>query len=146
VKRGRLTLIQKIKLHGLPADCRRDGRTPPLASVKDFFTGNDDNTSIARGLPDHPGVKVFFDILLEIKSRADVQDVMIEIDDVDESSPDAWPRSDRIYIVTAATQSEVEGWLAPLRPLSVSEGFAFGLPSSWPTLRPDMNVFGAHWK
>ena len=67
----------------------------------------------------------------------------VEISGVDGTK---WPFSERVYIVTNAPKANVAAWLEPLPAASIEEGFASGVPASWPTLRPSMNVFAARWE
>ena len=146
MKRERLALIEAIKLQGLPAECLEREKPLPLVSLEEFFIGNDAYGSIGCNLCDeHPGPQGFYEQLLRIRERPEVQDVLVEIHEVEEKDETMWPFSDRVYIVTKATKEEVAKWMLPLHPDEIEEGFAFGLPANWPTLRPNMNVFGAWW-
>jgi len=92
-----------------------------LVSLEDFFTGNDDIASIGCNLPDHPGTRFFFQKLLEIRSKAGVDDVLVGITETSEDDPDPtmWPFSDRVYVVSKLPIEQIEPWFTPLRPSSV---------------------------
>ena len=92
-----------------------------LVSLEDFFTGNDDIASIGCNLPDHPSTRFFFQKLLEIRSKAGVDDVLVGITETSEDDPDPtmWPFSDRVYVVSKLPIDQIEPWFTPLRPSSV---------------------------
>jgi hypothetical protein len=136
----RLNLIALVKLQGISYD----GTPLPVVSLEDFFTGNDDPGSIGCNT-DHPGPEFFKEPLFAIRSRPNVQDVLIEIEEVEEQDESMWPFSERIYILTSAPQEEIEEWMAPLHPDTVEEGWAYGEPKTAPPLRPGMRVYAAWW-
>jgi len=138
----RRELIEKIKRIGLP----RPDRPLPLVSLEDFFLGNEDYGSIGCNLSEHPGPQFFFEELREIRARADVQDVLVEIQEVEEDDESMWPFSDRVYILSSAAREEEADWVAGLMPDEIEEGFASGEPpASAPHLRAGTKVYGAWW-
>jgi hypothetical protein len=139
-KTKRFELIEKVKQQGIYSRNLPD----PVVSLEDFFTGNDDPGSIGCNT-DHSGPKFFKEPLLAIRAKPNVQDVLIEIYEVEEEDETIWPFSERIYILTSASREEVQGWLAPLTPDSVEEGFAFGVPIAAPPLWPDVKVYAVWW-
>jgi hypothetical protein len=65
-------LVEKLK-----------GQDPmPLVSLEEFFIGNDDEASIGCNLMRRPGMNVFYETLKEIRSKPNVQDVLVEIADL----------------------------------------------------------------
>lgn len=90
----------------------------PVVSLEDFFVGNGDCGSIGANLNPTPSPRTFYEKLKVIRSRPDVQDVLVEIRETSENDPDPfmWPFSDQIYVLTSAPRAEVEKWLAPLQP------------------------------
>ena len=138
----RRKLIEKIKSQGLPSV----DKALPLVSLEDFFIGNDDMGSIGCNLFEHPGLEFFFERLLEIRARDDVQDVLVEINEVVEDHEEMWPFSDRVYILTSAAKEEVVAWVAPLTPDEIEDGFAFGRRSEYaPELQEGVKVYGVWW-
>lgn len=147
---ARERLISVIKQQGL--NYRRDepiwSPTGPLpvVTLEEFFEGNHSNASIGVNLcPDHPGVGTFWRVLSQIRSRPDVQDVLIEVYEVLEDESDSWPFSERVYVFTSADPEQVAEWLEPLRPDLLEEGFAYGRPPRAPEPGPGMKVYSAWW-
>ncbi|MED4028569.1 hypothetical protein P4672_20220 [Priestia megaterium] len=131
-------LIKKIYEQGYP-----DTKTAPLVSLEEFFEGNDDEGSIGCNLMDHLGIHTFYSVLLEIKEKPNVQDVLVEIMEVEEE--EYWPFSERIYILSNANPEEIEEWVKILEPDEIKEGYMFGKPPIAPELYPNHKVFGVWW-
>ena len=111
----RQKLMDKIKQQQLKNEAE------PVVSLEDFFTGNEDFGSIGCNLTPMLGPQVFYEQLKAIRSRPNVQGVLVEIRDTNENDPDPlmWPFSDQIYILTSASHEEVVKWTAPLQPEEV---------------------------
>ncbi len=137
----RQKLIAKIKQQ----QHREHTQTLPVVPLEDFFSGNSDEGSIGCNLLPHPGLHTFFAVLRAIRSQPNVQDVLVEIYEVDEHDADTWPFSERVYILSSATREEVAGWMVPVQPDEVDEGFVFGTPPAAPHLEPDMKVYNVWW-
>jgi len=95
-----------------------EGQDEPVVSLEDFFTGNEDAGTIGANLNPPPGPHLFYESLKDIRSRPEVQDILVEIRETMEDDPDPsmWPFPDQIYILTSASCEEVTQWLAPLQP------------------------------
>ena len=115
--------------------------------LEDFFTENGDYGSIGCNLSAHPGPLAFFKTFKEIRDRAAVQDVFVEINEMvgDEEDPQTWPFSDRVYILTSARLEDVKEWVAKMQPDEVDEGWGNGVPANAPTLRNGVKVYGIWW-
>lgn len=137
---NRQSLVEKIKLQGFP----NPQQPLPVVSLEEFFLGNDDPGSIGCNLLDHPGIDYFYQLLGNLRQKSEVQDVLVEIYDLEEEG-DAWPFSERVYLLTSASQPQVEEWVAPLQPDEVNEGWMFGLPPAAPALESGMSVFSIWW-
>ncbi|MEB4869464.1 hypothetical protein P8831_12125 [Priestia megaterium] len=131
-------LIKKIYEQGYP-----NAQTAPLVCLEEFFKGNEDEGSIGCNLMDHPGIDTFYFVLLEIKSKPSVQDVLVEIMEVEDE--EYWPFSERIYILSSANPEEIEEWVKILEPDEIEEGYMFGPPPIAPELYPNHKVFGVWW-
>ena len=139
-------LIAKIKSIGSPPATPDDPAPYPVVSLDDFFQGNHDESSIGCNLADaHPGMEVFYEVLRTVKSRHDVSDVMVEITDLNEDGTDMWPFSDRVYIITSASEGEVDSWVRALHPDEVAEGFPADVPVGFPPIPAGAKVFGVWW-
>lgn len=89
------------------------GRTP-VVPLSLFFEGNGDEASIGCNLSIHPGMATFRRVLEDIRARPDVADVVVQI--VEVMGDDEWPFSDRVYVITTATDEDVHAWAAALEP------------------------------
>jgi hypothetical protein len=85
----------------------------PVVPLSIFFEGNDDPGSIAPNLEPHPGVRTFERVLGEIRARAEVSDVAIQIDEV---MGGEWPYAQAAYVITTASAEDVHRWAAELQP------------------------------
>lgn len=116
----------------------------PVLSLEDFFEGNTELSSIGCNLLEHPGIETFYSVLKDIRSRDDVQDVLIEISEIDVKYSD-WIFSESLYVLTSANKDEVHEWLKPLQPDETYEGWSGGKPSAAPEPKEGMKVIGAWW-
>jgi hypothetical protein len=122
-----------------------DADPAPVVSLEDFFVGNDDQGSIGCNLVDHPGVDVFFGCLRAVRRRADVQDVVVEIHEVDEADLTLWPYSERVYVLTSLGQGRVAELIERLQPSEVSEGWFAGQPANAQNPKSNHRVIAAWW-
>lgn len=101
-------LLEKLKTMGIEEANFTYNGPYPLVTLEDFFEGNDDHYSIAPNLDNAE----LFTMLKAIRSRADVQNVLIEIDDASAGfqNTDAWPQASRVFFYTSAQTSEVYKW------------------------------------
>ena len=132
-------LLEVLRTKGVPV-----GQSPgPTVSLDDFFEGNDDLGSIGCNLTKHPGVSKFYETLAAIKSRSDVQDVLVEIVDlVDEHS---WPFSDKVFVLTSMPAEILRKLMSKLEPDEVGQFPADLTPRDLPPLKTGMQILGAWW-
>lgn len=126
----------------------RYGQSSPVVSLEDFFIGNEEEGSIGCNLMNHPGLSFFFKTLKSIREKDNVQDVLVEITDIDtlKEPYNEWAFSDRIYVITNETLTEVKKWLEPLFPDDIEEGWSMVKPhSTAPLIRDGFKVFSAWW-
>ena len=127
------------------ADTNKPTEPSPVVSLEDFFEGNRDLGSIGCNLTDHPGISKFYEVLKGIRSKDNVQDVLVEIYSIDDRHG-MWPNSEIVYIITSANQTDVEKWMKPLKPDEIFEGWSSKKPpSAAPKLKDGMNVYAAWW-
>jgi hypothetical protein len=131
----RNALVRLIRSRGMSA----------ALSLEEFFEGNTDYGSIGCNLSDSPGPEGFYQVLREIRSRPQVQDVLVEVREVDEEDESTWPFSDTLFVLTDAPREVVANWLEPLQPDEVEEGVGEGEPPPFPELQPGMRVLYAWW-
>jgi hypothetical protein len=112
-----------------------DRHAYPVVSLEDFVEGNADDGSIGCNLQGSDRLKIpdWFKALKDIRDRPRIQDVLMEINQVDDG--DAWPFSDCIYIITSASEEQVESWVKALHPDEVAEGYIEVVPSGAPLLQ-----------
>ena len=87
----------------------------------------------------------FYKVLQTVRDRADVQDVLVEIDDLNEVYGTDWPFSEVVSILTMAPLEDVESWVAALFPDEIQEGYFGDRPSLAPDLLPDYRVYAFWW-
>ena len=140
-------LIAEVKQQGNPNDT---SAPPILVSLEDFFEGNDDFGSIGCNLSEQPSPVEFYSVLKAVRSRKDVQNVLVRIRMIEFEA--MWPFSDTIYILTSALISEVSSWFASLKPDEVYDNARHGIIPDWPVnlpfvceLHPGMRLVYAWW-
>lgn len=125
-------LIKEIEQQGGTEDFNAPR---PAVSVDLFFKDNDDPGSLGCNIPEdeYPGLHKFYEVLKEIRSRDDVQDVLMKIYEVED---DFWPFSDEVYILTSASLNEVESWVKELLPSKVYSDDNRTDGKDWKSIRP----------
>ncbi len=123
-----------IKSQGYP-----NVETAPIISVDDFFLGNPDESSIACNLLEHPGLEHFYNVLTAIRNKEVVQDVFVEIMELEDNSD--WAFSERVYVLTNASQVEVEEWVKSLSPSDIDIDYQYGEPEA----APGYKVYSIWW-
>jgi hypothetical protein len=135
----RKKLKEKIYAQGYP-----NTKIAPIVSVEDFFQGNEDEGSIGCNLLEHPGVQTFYEVLLGIRNKENVQDVLVEIMEI-EDDEEYWAFSERVYILADAEVTDVDNWVNALVPSEIDEGYTFGKPPLAPECRNGYNVVSVWW-
>ncbi len=130
-------LVAKIASQNLPPG-------EVVVTLEDFFLGNTDRGSIGCNLgADQPEISEFYDVLLEIRSKPEVQDVLVRIYEYDD--PSSWPFTDTVYILTSARMQQVREWVAPLKPDEVYAEWMYGAPPKAPRLASNMIPYSVWW-
>jgi hypothetical protein len=97
-------------------------RPRPLVTLEEFFEGNNDPASIGYNLPDPPSPRDFYQLLLGLRKRPEVNNVLVEVKDLED--PDGWPSCDTIWIITTASAKDVRPWFPErFAPDDVLDGF-----------------------
>lgn len=136
---SREALIAKIEAQGAQST-----DTEIAVSLEDFFQGNDDLGSIGCNLGDEqPPISQFFRILTKIRSKSEVQDVLVRIYEYDD--PDSWPYADTVYIITSASLEQVKQWIYELQPGEVNPGWMYGRPAAAPKVLAGMTPYSVWW-
>jgi hypothetical protein len=132
-------LIAKIEAQGAPSS---DNEV--VVSLEDFFSGNEDLGSIGCNLgEEQPPISEFYRLLKAIRSKPEVQDVLVRIYEYDE--PSSWPYTDTVYIITSAPTDQVEQWVAPLKPDAIYPEWMYGKPAAAPEPKAGMTPHSVWW-
>lgn len=107
----------------------------PVVRIDLFFAGNDDVASIGPNLDPHPGVETFYRVLRDIRERAEVSDVVVQISEVMEGE-DEWPFVEAAYVLTTASDEQVHAWARELQPDAPDDGATTWLYDSPPPGAP----------
>jgi hypothetical protein len=136
---AREKLIAKIEAQGAPSS---DNEV--VVSLEDFFNGNEDPGSIGCNLGDEqPPIAEFYGVLKAIRSRQDVQDVLVRIYEYDD--PSSWPYTDTVYIITSASTDQVESWVESLKPSEIYPEWMYGKPAAAPEPKAGMTPHSVWW-
>ena len=115
-----------------------------VVSLEDFFEGNQDDGSIGCNLIPYPGLERFYEVLKAIRSRDEVQDVLIVINSIDDE--ESWPFSESILILAHASELQVLEWMKDLEPTEIWQGWGeAGKPPAAPDPTDGMVVYGLWW-
>jgi len=134
-------IIDRVHLRGLLSP----ERSLPVVPLKDIFGMSEDYRSVGYSLMAYPGPEGFFEHLLSIWSRLDVQDVLVEIYEIREDNHGARPFSERVYILTTASLADVDEWMSPLRPSRIEEQHFLDWLPLMRRRREDTRVYTAWW-
>ena len=122
------------------------GDVCPAVSLEAFFSGNHEDGSFAANLTAHPGAQGMYTVLERIRSRADVQDVLVLVRYWSVESEPEWPYSDAAFILSSASAEEVLGWWPEsLAPDEILTEIHQGQTSVLPQPKPGMSVYLAWW-
>ncbi len=132
-------LIAKVEAQGAPTSDHE-----VVVSLEDFFDGNDDPGSIGANLGDkHPSIAEFYRILKDIRSKSEVQDVLVRVCEYDD--PDAWAYTDAAYIISSATTDQIREWVSALIPDEVVDEWMYGKPDAAPEVQAGMTAYSLWW-
>lgn len=99
-----------------------------------------------------PPLEECYRLLRDIRSRGDVQDVLVAIHESpyaeDEEDFDIWPDSDTVYVLTSASEEEVAEWSAPLKATEIGNDWSCNTgkrPAAAPDPTHGMKVFTLWW-
>jgi hypothetical protein len=83
-------------------------RPQQLVTLAEFFEGNNDWGSIGYNCLKPQSPQEWYRFLKGIASRPDVHDVRIEVQE--QPSPDRWPFTETIWVITTASPDDVRAW------------------------------------
>jgi len=130
------------------------GKVLPVVSLEDFFVSNWDEMSLAPNKANYgrPPLSDCHRLLREIRSRLEVQDVLVAIHESPEADEtldeDIWPDSDTIYVLSSASKEDIAAWASHLQPDDIGDNWSCGTgekPKSAPDLLPGMKVYALWW-
>jgi hypothetical protein len=97
----------------LAAHCGRFAATHdgalPAVTIEQFFDGNDDLGSIMCNLNPESTEQVRA-ILEGIRSRPEVESVLVQVHEVVDGFDDTWPFAEQVLITTSAGAANVRAW------------------------------------
>lgn len=121
------------------------GAGAPMVPMSDFLDGNEDVGSIAPNLTRHPGLTRFRDVFERIERRPDVRGVWAQMELEFETYPDdEWPFASTVVVITTATPTDVDAWVAELQADPCSEMDAAEVACIGP-VPPDHRVVAVWW-
>lgn len=94
---------------------------PLVVPIERFFDGNDDLGSIGCNLSPHPGIDVFWDVLVGLLQRPDVEAVYALIAELDPGD-DCWPFSDTVLVFGRISDNALAAAVSILEPDEVKLG------------------------
>jgi hypothetical protein len=127
---NRTKLLRSVFQQGFRTPDWRHNQPPPVVTVDEFFSGNEDNESIAVNLLDHPGVAFFYERLRAIQQRQDVNSVLVNIYDLEPIISGGWPYAENIHVLTTAPEEQVQAWAEELQSDGAAEGWPYGRPEA----------------
>ena len=145
-RRGKL--LVKILGQGFQAEGWPHRIPLPVVELEDFFEDNPCPHSIAPNLIEHPGLQFFYERLIKIRARKDVQDVLVNIfdmDDIIDYKPNAWPGTENAHILTSAPEAQVQLWADELLSDGAIEGWPYGEPAYAPKPKPGFKWWSVCW-
>jgi hypothetical protein len=96
-------ITERISREG---DVNKASTRRPLLTLEEFFEGNEDDCSVWCNCIPPPSIAESFALLKQIRSRAEVADVRVEVTQFD--SPKEWPFSDIVWVITKASAEQVK--------------------------------------
>ncbi len=134
-----LQLIKVVREHqdGDPSRCC-------LVTLEEFFIGNSDYGSIGPNIEKRLGPETFYSVLKTIRQESSVQDIFIGISEVVEDRK-SWPFADRVHVIASASIEVVAGWLNPLQPDELVEGWGSYEPTNMPEKKVSYHLYTALW-
>lgn len=147
-------LMIKLQVLGLSKEHMGYSQPLPLVSLEDFFEGNDDPESIAVNLlasdpaqNRHPGLEHIYSTLKDIRSRPDVQDVLVEIFEIETVLQNAakWPFAEKVFFYTSVPRSEIEQWNTALSADGPVEASETDRHPNEPTLKTNYKSWYVIW-
>ena len=112
----RLALVALLDPYLDNSDCYEP---TPLVPLELYFEGNDDQGSIGCNLTKHPGVRSFYETLLQLRNDGQVSGIWVIAKQHDWKP--GWPHSDEILVRTTLSDSDIKSRLNHLGPDEVGE-------------------------
>lgn len=113
-------------------------------SLELFFTGNDDPGSIGCNLgPAQPSLETFRDVLLRLRARPEVQDLVVRITDAEDDT--SWPFTDTLYVVSSLPPKVLGEVLSCLRYDALQPGWMHGKPAAVAAPQGGFSPYSVWW-
>ena len=137
-----LALVDKIKALG------HSFGTETVLTIEEYFDGNDEAYSTACANNAHPlSAQTLQTYLLAIRAKSSVYDVLVRVCDIEDAiaCQDAWIGSDTVFVITSASDIEVEEWFRQLTPSGVSEETRLGRFNNLPAIPEGFRLVAVWW-
>lgn len=116
-----------------------EGATLVAVPMEEFFTGNTDDGSFGRHMQTSRDIPIaeYAQGFRSIRARPQVQEIYVQVhevpDDTDPVERTLWPSAFVIFIITTATDTEIEHWLRPLEPRYIDSVWQLkpGIKAPW---------------
>ena len=137
-----LALVDKIKAAGYSYD------TETVLTIEEYFDGNDEAyENICANNEKPPSTQVMQDFLLSVRAMPSVSDVFVRVYGFEDAvaHQDAWINSDTVFVITSASDIEVEEWFRQLTPSEVSEETRLGRFNNLPAIPEGFRLVAVWW-
>lgn len=127
-----------------------EGQAAPVVDLDLFFDGNVEEESIAPNQwgDGRPPIAAMYEVFKNICARPEVSDVFVGLhsDWNDPVFADDVPPAETVFIVTSASEAEVENWVSGLHADGVGRGWPYGKPCNAPELASAHHLYWISWE
>ncbi|SFM76174.1 hypothetical protein SAMN04487963_3632 [Marinobacter zhejiangensis] len=143
-------MMRKQLLDKLVTLSEADPEHYPVVSLDDYFSGNDQEESIAPNAWGYgrPALKDLHQHFKQIESRPDVQGVYVGMHDEWREALDdeeLWPAAENIHVISSAPQADVERWIDGVAADGIGPGWPYGKHERAPEPADGSVVYTVYW-
>lgn len=140
---------RKALLDKIEALDAQDGDNLPIVPLDDYFTGNDQEESIAPNQwgDGRPSIRDLHARFQQIAQRPDVHGVYVGLhyDWVMALESEDWPAAENIHIYSTASQAEADQWIEGLEADGITPGWPYGKHAASPEPGEGVVVYTVYW-
>ena len=106
-----------------------DTNTLAAVPMVEFFMGNTDDWSFGRHIQTSRDIPIteYAEVFRSVRARLDVHEIYVKLheipDDSDPQEREMWPSGFVVFVITSASETEVECWLRQLEPRYIDAGW-----------------------